>query len=64
VRSLNKWSWGALSSVLQVKASTWPAIVEMPLTSIDQEDGDLLISWQEPDPHSSEIQSYFIEIED
>ena len=64
VRSKNKWGWSEWSAVAQVKASTWPDVVEEPSTSVDLQSGSVVISWVEPYFHSSEITHYSIEIND
>jgi hypothetical protein len=45
VRSSNKWGWSEWSSITWVKASTWPADVAEPITSIDAATGGVLITW-------------------
>ena len=64
IRCRNKWGWGEWSSILWVKASTWPTVVDQPITSIDPETGGVVISWIAPDDRSSDITQYTIELED
>jgi hypothetical protein len=63
VRSRNKWGWSTLSAIKSIKASTWPNVVDKPITTIDPEDGAVVISWTKPDFNSSPIMAYIIEIQ-
>ena len=63
VRSRNKWGWSTLSAIKAIKASTWPNVVDRPITTIDPEDGSVVITWTKPDFNSSPIDKYIIEIQ-
>jgi hypothetical protein len=62
IRAQNKWGWGDWSSIVSVKASTWPEVVAEPSTAIDESNGNVVVTWQAPDPRGSDITSYVIEI--
>lgn len=61
IRAQNKWGWGAWSSIVHVKASTWPEVVAEPTTAIDLDNGNVVVSWVAPDSRGSDITSYLTE---
>jgi hypothetical protein len=64
VRAQNKWGWGPWSTIVTVKASTWPEVVTGVATSIDADTGDVIIDWDEPDSRGDPIFKYVIEFRD
>ena len=64
IRAQNKWGWGEWSSIVHVKASTWPEVVAEPTTAIDPDNGNVIVTWAAPDARGSDIISYLIEFQD
>ena len=55
IRAQNKWGWSEWSEVITVKASTWPEIISEPTTAISLDDGNVVVSWVQPDERGSPI---------
>jgi hypothetical protein len=59
---LNIWGWGDWSPILWVNASSYPADVAKPVTSIDSATGGVLVQWAAPNDRSSAINRYKVEL--
>ena len=63
VKAVNKWGSGIFSDVLQVLAASIPETISpAPTTSVDSLSGDLVITWNLPDKHGSDLSSYLVQI--
>jgi hypothetical protein len=61
IRARNYWGWGDFSEIITIKASTVPAQVDTPVTSIEAVTGGIRVTWTEPDNKSDTITAYLIE---
>ena len=64
IRAKNKWGWGNWSTVLVVVASSWPSIVDKPVTAIESNTGNVQVTWNEPATRGAPITKYVIEFGD
>ena len=62
VQAQNQWGWGPISSSVTIVASTVPAQMSTPVTSIDPTTGGVLITWSAPDNNGEPLLTYKIEI--
>ena len=63
VAAANKWGTGIFSEVVTVLAASIPATIDQaPVTSVEASNGDVLITWNEPDDHGAALESYLLQI--
>lgn len=61
VAAANKWGTGAFSDIVTVLAASIPATIEpAPVTTIDSSNGDVKITWNQPDSRGSALVSYLL----
>ena len=48
VRAKNFFGWSDFSSIVDIKAATWPEVAETVTTTIESSTGDLQVSWLAP----------------
>ena len=58
------WGWGSFSPSVIIRASSVPAQMAAPTTTIDPVTGGVLISWSQPANNGNIITGYKIEILD
>jgi len=58
VRAKNYWGWGPVSTILTIKAATFPNKPNAPTTFIDSATGGLRVEWVAPYANSDTITAY------
>jgi len=63
IRAKNKWGWSLYSPTSQaIIAATVPERVNIPVTQISADNGDVLITWEAPFENGAPIGAYQVEI--